>query len=76
MIFLFAFLVGGMICAIAEIVLVKTKLLPVHVTALFVTIGALLDSFHLYDKLNDISGAGSMVPITSFGHSLSHGALA
>lgn len=74
MIFLYAFLVGGMICVVGQILLDKTKLLPVHITAMFVAVGALLDTFDLYDKIVDFAGAGASVPITSFGHSLSHGA--
>ncbi len=74
MIFLYAFLVGGLICVVGQVLLDKTKLLPIHITALFVAIGTLLDTFDLYDKLVDFAGAGASVPITSFGHSLSHGA--
>ncbi len=43
--------------------------------ATFVVVGAILDSFGLYDKLIKFAGAGATVPITSFGHSLLHGAL-
>ncbi len=74
MIFLYAFLVGGFICVIGQILLDKTKLLPIHITAIFVAVGTLLDTFSLYDKIIDFAGAGASVPITSFGHSLSHGA--
>lgn len=75
MIFVYAFLVCGTICAIGQLILDKFKLTPGHITALFVVIGALLDSFDLYDKLIEFSGAGALLPITSFGHSLLHGAL-
>ena len=53
----------------------NTKLTPGHVTSLFVIIGAGLDTFGLYDKFIKLFGAGCLVPITSFGHSLIHGAL-
>ena len=75
MIFLNAFLVAGIGCGIAQIILDNTKFTPGHVTSLFVIIGAFLDSFGLYDKFIKWFGAGALVPITSFGHSLIHGAL-
>ncbi len=74
MIFINAFLVGGLICVIGQILLDNTKLLPVHITAIFVAVGTLLDTFNIYDKIVNFAGAGASVPITSFGHSLSHGA--
>ena len=53
----------------------KFKLTPGHITVLFVVIGAVLDGFNIYDKLIEFAGAGALLPITSFGHSLLHGAL-
>ena len=76
MIFIYSFLFCGFVCLIGQIILDNTKLTPGHVTSLFVVIGAFLDSFGLYDKFIKWSGAGTLVPITSFGHSLIHGALA
>ncbi len=76
MIFLYSFLFCGFVCLIGQIILDNTKLTPGHVTSLFVVIGAFLDSFGLYDKFIKWFGAGTLVPITSFGHSLIHGALA
>lgn len=75
MIFLFSFLFCGFVCLIGQIILDNTKLTPGHVTSLFVCVGAFLDSFGLYDKFIKWFGAGCLVPITSFGHSLIHGAL-
>ncbi len=75
MIFLYSFLFAGTICLLGQIILDNTKLTPGHVTSLFVTLGAFLDSFGLYDKFIKWFGAGTLVPITSFGHSLIHGAL-
>ena len=72
MIYLYAFLIGGLICAIAEIVQTIFKLTPGHVTGIFVMLGALLDIGGFYDKLIKLAGAGALLPITSFGHSLSH----
>lgn len=75
MIFLYSFLFCGTVCLIGQMILDNTKLTPGHVTSLFVVIGAFLDSFGLYDKFIKWFGAGTLVPITSFGHSLIHGAL-
>lgn len=75
MIYLNAFLFAGLICMIAEIILDTTKLTPGHVTTLFVVVGAFLDVFSIYDKFVLYAGAGALVPITSFGHLLIHGAM-
>lgn len=71
-----SFLFCGLVCLIAQIILDNTKLTPGHITSLFVVIGAFLDSFSLYDKIIKYVGGGALIPITSFGHSLVHGALA
>ncbi|WP_027964510.1 stage V sporulation protein AE [Halalkalibacillus halophilus] len=74
--FFWAFVVGGLICVIGQILLDVFKLTPAHVMSSFVVAGAVLDGFNLYDKLIEFAGAGATVPITSFGHSLLHGAMA
>lgn len=71
-----SFLFCGIVCAIAQIILDSTNWSPGHVTSLFVIIGAGLDTFSIYDKLITFVGGGALLPITSFGHSLIHGALA
>ena len=71
-----SFLFCGLVCLIAQIILDNTKLTPGHITSMFVVFGAFLDSFSLYDLIIKYVGGGAMVPITSFGHSLVHGALA
>lgn len=71
-----SFLFCGLICMVAQIILDNTKLTPGHITSLFVVVGAFLDSFSFYDKIIKVVGGGALVPITSFGHSLIHGALA
>ncbi|MFQ3542919.1 stage V sporulation protein AE [Halobacillus rhizosphaerae] len=73
--FVWAFVVGGSICVIGQLLLDFGKLTPAHVMSSFVVAGAVLDSFDLYDKLIAFAGAGATVPITSFGHSLLHGAM-
>lgn len=75
MIYLYAFLFSGLVCVIGQIILDNTKLTPGHVTTLFVISGAFLDIFGIYDWFVKTCGGGAMVPITSFGHLLIHGAL-
>lgn len=74
--YLIAFVVGGLICVIGQILLDTFKLTPAHVVVSFVVAGAVLDGFGLYDRLIEFAGAGATVPITSFGHQLLHGAMA
>jgi stage V sporulation protein AE len=73
--YLAAFIVGGFICLIGQLLMDIGKLSPTHTLSTLVVAGALLDGFHLYDRLIDFAGAGATVPITSFGHSLVHGAM-
>lgn len=73
--YIMAFLVGGAICAIAQILVDTLKVLPIYITVLFVSIGSFLEIFGLYDKLIEIGHAGAMIPISSFGHSLTHAAV-
>ena len=75
MIYITSFFFCGTVCMIAQIILDNTKLTPGHVTSLFVIIGAFLDIFGIYDKFVLYAGAGAIVPITSFGHLLIHGAM-
>ena len=75
MIYLYSFLFCGLICLIGQLILDNTKLSAGHITAMFVVIGAALDTFSIYDKIIANIGGGALVPITSFGHSLIHGAL-
>lgn len=76
MIYLYSFLFVGIISLIGQIILDNTKLTPGHITSLFVVLGAFLDIFNIYDWFIKYIGPGAFVPITSFGHSLIHGALA
>ena len=75
MIYLYSFLFAGIVCLMGQIILDNTKLLPGHITSLFVMIGAFLDIFSIYDLFVQKFGAGALVCITSFGHLLIHGAL-
>lgn len=75
MMYLKAFIVGGLICLIAQIILDNTKLTAGHVLSSFTVAGGVLGGFGLYDRLIDWAGAGATVPITSFGNALVKGAL-
>ena len=76
MTYLYSFLFAGFLCLIAQVILDNTKLTPGHITSIFVVIGAALDIFNIYDRIILVVGGGALVPITSFGHLLIHGALA
>ncbi len=75
MMYFWAFVVGGIICVIGQLMFDVLKLTPGHTLSILVVIGALLDGFGLYEPLIDFAGAGATVPITSFGNSLVHGAM-
>ena len=60
---------------LGQIILDNTKLTPGHITTIFVIVGAFLDIFGIYDKIVLMVGGGALVPITSFGHLLTHGAM-
>lgn len=76
MTFVWAFVVGGLICVIGQIMFDVFKLTPAHTLTILVVAGAILDGLGLYEPLIDFAGAGATVPITSFGNSLVHGAMA
>lgn len=76
MIFVLAFLVGGGIAALGQLILDLTKLTPGHVLTMFTVAGGVAAGFGLYQPLVDVAGAGAMVPITSFGNALAQGAIA
>ena len=75
MLLIYSFLFCGFVCGIAQIILDNTKLTPGHITSIFVCIGAFLDVFNIYDYFIEVFGGGALLPITSFGHSLIHGAI-
>lgn len=75
MIYINSFLFCGLICLIGQVILDNTKLSAGHITSIFVVVGSFLDTFSIYDQIINHVGAGALVPITSFGHSLIHGAL-
>ena len=71
--YLNAFWVGGLICAIAQILIDKTKLTPARILVLYVVIGAALGGIGIYDKIVDYAGAGATVPLIGFGNVLANG---
>lgn len=75
MTYIYSFVFCGFVCMVSQLILDNTKLTPGHVTSLFVVIGAALDIFGIYDKIVLYAGAGAIIPITSFGHLLIHGAM-
>ncbi|MBA4543084.1 MULTISPECIES: stage V sporulation protein AE [Thermoactinomyces] len=70
-----AFLVGGLICVVGQLLIDGTNMTPAHALSLLVVAGAVLDGLGLYEPLIQFAGAGATVPITSFGNALVHGAL-
>ena len=65
-----AFLIGGLICALVQILLDRTKLMPGRIMVLLVCTGALLGFAGLYQPLQDFAGAGASVPLCGFGNLL------
>ncbi|MGE5630991.1 MAG: stage V sporulation protein AE [Caulobacteraceae bacterium] len=73
--YLRAFIVGGIICVVGQLLMDHTKLTPARVLVIFVTLGTILQGLGLYQKLVDIGGAGATTPLTGFGYSLAKGAI-
>ena len=70
-----AFLVGGIICTIGQILIDKTKLTSARILVLFVTTGVILGSLGIYQHLIDFAGCGATVPLTGFGSLLAKGSI-
>lgn len=75
MIYLYAFLLAGTFCMIAQIIADNTKLTPGHITSMFAVVGAFLSFLGIYDKLISYCGGGATTLISNFGHSLYVGGL-
>ncbi|MGN0554588.1 MAG: stage V sporulation protein AE [Candidatus Fimenecus sp.] len=73
MIFLKAFLVGGAICAVGQLLMDCTKLTPARILVLFVVAGVVLGALGVYQPLADFAGCGATVPLTGFGNLLAQG---
>lgn len=70
-----AFIVGGIICVIGQIIMDTTKLTPAHVLVLFVTSGVVLTSIGIYEPIVNFGGAGATVPLPGFGYALAKGVI-
>lgn len=68
-----AFWVGGLICALVQILMEKTKLMPGRIMVLLVCSGAVLSFFGIYEPFKQFAGAGASVPLLGFGHVLMMG---
>ena len=68
-----AFLVGGLLCLVGQILIDKTKLTPARILVSYVVIGVFLGAVGLYQPLVDFAGAGASVPLTGFGNALAKG---
>lgn len=68
-----AFWVGGLICALAQILMEKTKMLPGRIMVLLVCLGAVISFFGWYEPLAEYAGAGASVPLLGFGNTLMKG---
>ncbi|MCI5485994.1 MAG: stage V sporulation protein AE [Clostridiales bacterium] len=71
--YLKAFLVGGLLCLIGQILVDKTKLTPARILVGYVAAGVILGAFGLYQPIIDFAGAGATVPLTGFGATLAKG---
>lgn len=70
-----AFVVGGALCALGEVIILKTKLTPARILVCYITAGVFLSAVGLYAPLVQFAGAGATVPLTGFGHALAQGAI-
>lgn len=68
-----AFLIGGILCAIGQILLDETHLTPARILTVYVVAGVVLSAMGLYQPLVEFAGAGATVPLTGFGHLLAKG---
>jgi len=73
--FIWAFVIGGAICVLGQLLIDVGKLTPAHTMSTLVVLGAIADGIGIYDPFIKFAGAGATVPITSFGNALVHGAL-
>ncbi|MFO7154899.1 MAG: stage V sporulation protein AE [Caldicoprobacter oshimai] len=73
--YLKAFLVGGLICVIGQILIDKTRLTPARILVCFVTAGVILTAIGVYEPIVKFGGAGATVPLPGFGYALAKGAM-
>lgn len=68
-------LVGGTICMLAELIVIRTKITPARILVIFLMVGAVLGGFGIYNYVVDFAGAGATLPIVGFGNALANGAI-
>lgn len=73
--YLWAFLIGGAICAVGQLLLSFTRLTSARILVLFVVAGVVLGGLGIYEPLADFAGAGASVPLLGFGNALAKGAI-
>ncbi len=71
--YLKAFVIGGAICVVGQILIDRTKLTPARILVCYVVLGVILGGTGVYEKLVDFAGAGATVPLTGFGNTLAKG---
>lgn len=71
--YLWAFIIGGLFCAIGQVLIDFTKLTPARILVSYVVAGVILGALNLYKPLIDFSGGGATVPLTGFGYLLADG---
>lgn len=70
-----AFVVGGILCAIGQVLILRTQLTSARILVGYVTAGVILGALGIYKPIIDFAGAGATVPLTGFGYTLAHGAI-
>ena len=71
--YLYAFLIGGALCVIAQILIDKTKLTPARILVIYVCAGVVLTAIGVYKPLVDFAGGGATTPLTGFGYTIATG---
>ena len=71
--YLWAFVIGGLLCSIAQILIDKTSLTPARILVSYVVAGVFLGAIGLYAPLMDFAGAGASTPLTGFGYAIANG---
>lgn len=71
--FFWAFIIGGLLCAVGQILIDYTKLTPARILVSYVVAGVILSALNWYQHLVDFAGSGASVPLTGFGHLLAEG---
>ena len=73
--YLYAFLVGGILCVIGQILIDKTKLTPARILVIYEVAGTVLTCLGLYEPIVKFGGAGATIPLTGFGYTLGKGVM-